>query len=120
MVCQYQILAKYFCINLGMIILNQNMETQQNYVILIVTVLLFSLKLKFYKDIDNDVERWFDASNFDENDERPLLIGKNKKVLDLFKLELGWKIMIEFVANRAKVYSYPMEDGSEHKLIKLH
>ena len=89
MVCQYQILEKYFCMNFGMIILNQNMETQQNYVILIVTVLLFILKLKFYEDIDNDVERWFDTSNFDENDERLLLIGKNKKVLDLFKLELG-------------------------------
>ena len=33
----------------------------------------------FYKDIANDVERWFDISNYDENDERPLSIGKNKK-----------------------------------------
>ena len=39
----------------------------------------------FYKDIANDVERWFDTSNYDENDERPLSIGKNKKVIDLFK-----------------------------------
>ena len=33
-----------------------------------------------YKDIANDVERCFDTSNHDENDERPLPIGKNKKV----------------------------------------
>ena len=33
----------------------------------------------FYKDIANDVERWFDTSNFDENDERPLPVGKNQK-----------------------------------------
>ena len=39
----------------------------------------------FYKDIANDVERWFDTSNYDENDERPLPVGKNKKVIGLFK-----------------------------------
>ena len=33
----------------------------------------------FYKDIANNVERWFDRSTYDENDERPLPIGKNKK-----------------------------------------
>ena len=35
----------------------------------------------FYKDIAGDVERWFDTSNYDENDKRPLLIGKNKQVI---------------------------------------
>ena len=42
----------------------------------------------FYKDIADDVERWFDTSNFDENDKRPLRIGKNKKVPPLFIDEL--------------------------------
>ena len=51
----------------------------------------------FYKDIGNDVEKWFDISYYDEYDNRPLRIGKNKKVIDLFKDELGGKIMIEFV-----------------------
>ena len=69
----------------------------------------------FYKDIANDVKRWFDTSNYDENDKRPLPIGKNKKVTSLFKDELGGKIMTEFVALRAKAYAYLMEDGSEHK-----
>ena len=32
----------------------------------------------FYKDIADDVERWFDTSNYDEKDERPLPIGKQK------------------------------------------
>ena len=72
----------------------------------------------FYKDIANDVERCFDTSNFDENDERPLPIGKNKKVIGLFKNELGGKIMTEFVGLRAKEYGYLMEDGKEHKKAK--
>ena len=42
----------------------------------------------FYKDIANDVERWFDTSNYDENDERPLPIRENKNVIGLFKDEL--------------------------------
>ena len=36
----------------------------------------------FYKDIASDVERWFDTSNHDEKDKRPLPIGKNRKVID--------------------------------------
>ena len=60
----------------------------------------------FYKDISNDVERWFDASNYDKKGERPLPTGKNKKVIRLFKDELGGKIMTEFVTLRAKTYAY--------------
>ena len=33
----------------------------------------------FYKDIPNDVERWFDIFNYDDNDKRLLSLGKNKK-----------------------------------------
>ena len=62
----------------------------------------------FYKEIANDVERWFDTSNYDENKtgKRPLLIGKNKKVIGLFKDESGGKIMEEFFALRSEAYSY--------------
>ena len=66
----------------------------------------------FYKDIDNDVKRWYDTANYDENDKSSLPIGKNKKVIGLFKDELGGKIMTEFIA---KGYAYLREDGSEHK-----
>ena len=72
----------------------------------------------FCKDIANNVKRWFDTSNYDENDERPLPIGKNKKVIGLFEDELCGKIMTEFVELRAKEYAYLMEDGSEHKKAK--
>ena len=48
---------------------------------------------KGFEHINNDVERWFDTSNYDENDKRPLQISVNKKVTGLFKDELGGKIM---------------------------
>ena len=57
----------------------------------------------FYDDISNDVDKWFDISNYDKNDNRPLEIGKNKKVIGKFKDELGGKILIELVALRAKL-----------------
>ena len=38
----------------------------------------------FYKYIINDVKKWFDTSNYDESNKRPLPIGENKKVIGLF------------------------------------
>ena len=68
----------------------------------------------FYEDIAGDVERWFDTSNYDENDKRPLPIGKNKKVPGLFKDELGGKNITEAVALRAKTYAYLIDgDGDD-------
>ena len=67
----------------------------------------------FYKDVANDVEKRFDTSNYEVN--RPLPIGKNKKVIGLMKDELGGKIMTEFVALRPKTYSYLTDDCKEDK-----
>ena len=72
----------------------------------------------FFKYITNDVERRFDTSKYDEKNERPLPIGKNKKVIGLFKDELDGKILTEFCALRAKAYAYLMEDSSEYKKAK--
>ena len=72
----------------------------------------------FYNDIARDVERWFDTSNYDKRDNRPLPIGKNKKVIGLFKDELGGKIVTEFCAHRAKAYKYKLDDDTEHKMVK--
>ena len=52
----------------------------------------------FYKDIANDVEKRLNTSNYEAN--RPLPIGKNKKVIDLMKDELGGKIITEFATLR--------------------
>ena len=72
----------------------------------------------FYKDIANDIERWLDTSNYDKNNDRPLPIAKNKKVIGLFKDELGGKIMKVFVGVRAKTWAQLMDDDSEHKKAK--
>ena len=72
----------------------------------------------FYEDIANDFEKWFGTSNYDEDDKIPLPIGKNKKVVGLFKDELRGKIMKEFVGLRAKTYAYLMVDEFEHKKAK--
>ena len=42
----------------------------------------------------------------------------NKKVIGLFKDELGGKIMTEFVEPRANTCAYLMDDGTEHKKAK--
>ena len=72
----------------------------------------------FYKDIASHVERWFDTSNYDKKDNRPLPIGKNKKVIGLFKDELSGKSIVEFCALRAKTYAYKLDDDTEHKKAK--
>ena len=76
--------------NFGMITLNQSTTTKQNYATWILTALLFILKPKIF------------MKTYNYDNIRPLPKGKNKKVIGLFKDELGGKIMIEFVELRAK------------------
>ena len=82
------------------------------------TFIFHTITEDFFEDISNDVEAWQDKSNYEENDKRYLPIGKNKKVIGLFKDELGGRIMKEFCALRAKTYSYLMDDNSEVKKSK--
>ena len=70
----------------------------------------------FYKDIASDLEKRFDTSNYEVD--RPLSIGKNKKVIGLMKDELGGKIIMEFVTLRPKTYSYLTDDCKEDKKAK--
>ena len=81
--------------------------------------LVYDIKTEdFYEGIANDVEARFDTSGYSKTDFRPLPIGLNKKVIGLMKVELGGKIMTEFVALRPKLYSYKKLDGSEDKKCK--
>ena len=73
----------------------------------------------FCKDIASDVEKWFDTSNYNKKDNRPLPIGKNKKVFGMLKMnQVVKKIMTEFCALRAKAYAYKLDDDIEHKKVK--
>ena len=77
---------------------------------------------EFFEDISNDVQRWFDTSNYDKNDKRRLKIGINKKVIRMFKEELGGKTMKEVCAPRAKTYLYLIDcyyddDYDKNKII---
>ena len=84
--------------NFGMNILNQSIKKKQNYAIWIrISFVINIFTDDFFGDISNDVERWFDTSNYDKNDTRPLKIGINKRVIGMFKDELGGKIMKKFV-----------------------
>ena len=70
----------------------------------------------FHKDVGDDVEKWFDTSNYEVN--RPLPTEKNKRVTGLMKDELVGKIMTEFAAVRPKTYSYLMDDGNSEQKVK--
>ena len=74
-----------------------------------------------YKNIPENVETRLDTSNYEfecNSLDRPLPKGKNKKVIELMKDELGGKTMTKFVALRAKTYSYLIDDSSENKKAK--
>ena len=105
MVKQYKILVRHLCMSFGMITLSLSMEIKQDYAIWILIALLQMIALFQY-----DVERWFDTSNYDKNDKRPLPIGINKKVIGKFNDELDGKIMTQFFALRPKAYAYKLDD----------
>ena len=69
----------------------------------------------FCADTSNNVEDRFDTSAYSNEINRPIPIGKNKKVLGMMKDELFGKIMTDFVALRAKTYSYLDYDGKEEQ-----
>ena len=70
----------------------------------------------FYDDIANDVKNMFDTSNYEVD--RPLPMGKNKKVIGLMKDELSGRIITKFVTLRPKTYSYLTNDGKGDKKAK--
>ena len=76
--------------------------------------LVYKIKMRdFYKDIADDVESRFDTSGYEPD--KPLPIGKNKKVIGLMKDELGGKVMKEFISLRPKMYSYGVGEDEPKK-----
>ena len=52
------------------------------------------------KEITEDVETWFDTSNYEFD--RPLPKGKTKNIIGLKKVEFAGKITKKFLWNRSK------------------
>ena len=78
---------------------------------------VYDIKTKnFYKDIAEDVETRFDTSGYnDKSCDRPLPVGKNKKVIGLMKDELGGEVMKEFISLCPKMYSYRVGNSEPKK-----
>ena len=64
----------------------------------------------FYKDIAKNIKARFDTSGYSKDDNRPLLIGKNKNFIGMMKDEPGGKILNKFVALKGKKYAYQKID----------
>ena len=58
----------------------------------------------FYEDISADVKHRFDTSDYPPNHPSGIPSGLNKKVLGMFKDEVGVKVIDEFVGLRTKLY----------------
>ena len=81
--------------------------------------LAYQIKTKdFYNDINPDIEKRFDTSDYPSSHRSGIKTRLNSKVLGMFKDEAGVKQIVEFVARMAKLYSYKMLDGSEDKKCK--
>ena len=64
--------------------------------------LAYEIKTKdFYKDINLDIEKWFDTSDYPTNHPSAIKTGLNNKVLGMFKDEASEKQIVEFVGLRS-------------------
>ena len=71
--------------------------------------LAYEIKTKdFYKDMNADIEKRFDISDYPTNQPSAIKTGLISKVLGMFKDEASGKHIVEFVGFRAKLYSYKM------------
>ena len=76
----------------------------------------FIVYIKTY-DVCKDIAGDLETSLILQIMHRPSPKGKNKIVIELFKDELGGKIIPKFVGLRAKSYSYLIGNGSKDKKV---
>ena len=73
-----------------MITLNQSMRIEQLCYQLCYTdtdsFIIHIITEHYFEDIADDVTKWFDTSNYDENDKKPLPIGMNKNYMVFSKV----------------------------------
>ena len=74
----------------------------------------------FQQDINPDIEKRFNTSDYPSNHPFGIKTGLNSKVLGMFKDGAGRKQIVEFCCLRAKLYSYKMLDGAEEKNVRVY
>ena len=100
-------------------ILKSNIGIRQDYCSPTLTFSHIKIRTNdFYKDINPDIEKRFDTSDYHTNHRSAIKTGLNSKVLGMIKDEAGGKQNVEIVGLRAKLYCYNMLDGSEDKKCK--
>ena len=67
----------------------------------------------FYHDINKDVKKKFDTSDYPENHPSGIKTGVNKKVIGKFKDEAAGKQITHFVGLRPKLYTFKVEEKGE-------
>ena len=72
----------------------------------------------FYKDINKDIKRKFDTSDYPENHPSGIKTGVNKKVIGKFKDEAAGKQITHFVGLRPKLYTFKVEEKGETRKAK--
>ena len=72
----------------------------------------------FYQDINKDIKRKFDTSDYPEKHPSGIKTGINKKVIGKFKDEAAGKQITHFVGLRPKFYSFKVEDNSASRKAK--
>ena len=66
--------------------------------------LAYEIKTKdFYKDINPDIEKRFDTSDYPTNHPSGIKTETNSEVIGMFKDEAGGKQIVEFVGLKAKL-----------------
>ena len=73
----------------------------------------------FYKDINKDIKKKFDTSDYPENSHPSgIKTGVNKKVIGKFKDEAAGKQITHSVGLRPKLYTYKIEEEGEKRKAK--
>ena len=67
----------------------------------------------FYLDINKDVKKKFDTSNYPENHPSGIKTGVNKKVIGKFKDEAGGLQITHFIGLRSKLYAFKVKQNEE-------
>ena len=72
----------------------------------------------FYKDINKDIKKKIDTSDYPENHPSGIKTGVSKKVIGKFKDEAAGKQITHFVGLHPKLYSFKIEEKGETRKAK--